>query len=154
MKRFFYACGAFWLALTKPQMFQMGLMQIVRVMFETLAAAARQKTPLTTKLCNLNTTDDGKPDVLLTLWIGIGEDSNPASRCAELAEKIRKMESEKPIISKAEILSNITLTGTIPTLTNMLPNPDPQNPLMLCGGMRVDIKNLIECLNSKGVIVK
>lgn len=143
----------FWLALIKPQIFQKDIFAIVARMFETLAESTKQKMPLTTKLCMVDMTEGKDVTTLLSIWVGVGEESNPVSRCAELAAKVQELETKKPTVSKAGLYENIILTGTVPEFDKEIILTGKKASNIQCGVICVKIESLVEYLEKQGVIV-
>lgn len=143
----------FWLALIKPQIFQKDIFAIVARMFETLAESTKQKMPLTTKLCMVDMTEGKDVTTLLSIWVGVGEESNPVSRCAELAAKVQELETKKPTVFEGKLYEKAILTGTIPELANMRVPTDQKTPIVQGGQIRLNLAFLVEYLREQGVIV-
>jgi hypothetical protein len=153
MKRVLRAFKMFWIALVRPQIFQKDIFAIVARMFETLAESTKQKMPLTTKLCMVDMTEGKDVTTLLSIWVGVGEESNPVSRCAELAAKVQELEAQKPTVSECKLYENTILTGTIPELANMRVPTDQKTPIVQGGQVHLDLSFLVEYLREQGVIV-
>jgi hypothetical protein len=153
MKRIILPFKMFWIALVRPQIFQKDIFAIVARMFETLAESTKQKMPLTTKLCMVDMTEGKDVTTLLSIWVGIGEESNPVSRCAELAAKVRELEAKKPTVSEGKLYEKAILTGTIPELANMRVPTDQKTPIVQGGKVRLDLSFLVKYLREQGVIV-
>jgi len=94
IRRFIYAFGWFFAALTKPQVFNIHYFKLVESMMKFLEETAKNQSPMSselriTKLAKILYDDENKP--FLHLWCGVNEIENPIARLRQLAEENEKL---------------------------------------------------------------
>lgn len=107
MKKLWYAFGWFWMALRKPQIFNIHYMKLVEGMMKFLEDTAKNNCPMA---CELHITklaeilyDDGVDRPFLHLWCGINETDNPIIRVKQLVDENRKLRDKLSKLQKLQV---------------------------------------------------